>query len=219
MRLGPRDSGVDLRVTEPGRLDRREFLRGAAGLALLASTGSLFADCPPTPRNVAGPFWREGAPFRSRLWTDEAGDLLTITGKVVDSHCRPIPGAVLDLWQADGNGRYDSELTRYDAQLFRLRGRAKTDARGEYRIETVRPAPYGMGASMRPAHIHAIVSAPGKTNLVTQMYFHDDPYLRTDPLRQVRDPLIVHLQEPSPGAAMPRARRRFGGTFNIALSA
>lgn len=197
----------------PG-ISRRHFVRSAAGVWLLASSGSIFADCPPTPRNDAGPYWRDGAPFRERLWSDEAGDLLTITGTVTDSQCRRVAGAVLDLWQADAQGHYDSDLPGFIPRDYRLRGRVRADARGTYRFETIRPAPYGM----RPAHIHLIVTAPGKSSLVTQIYFAGDPFLSRDPLRMVREPLIVRLQDAPSGAAMPRARRHSRGTFDITVS-
>lgn len=199
-------------------IDRRGFVCTAGGVWVLASTGALFADCSLTPPNVAGPYWREGAPFRTRLWIDEPGDIITIAGRVTDAQCNPVRNAVLDLWQADGTGHYDSDLPNFDPREFRLRGRVRTDQRGEYYFQTVRPAPYGTATSMRPAHIHAMVTAAGHRQLITQIYFEGDPHLRTDPLRQVRDSLVVKLMAASPTATMPANRKHFRGNFNVALT-
>jgi protocatechuate 3,4-dioxygenase beta subunit len=195
-------------------LTRRDFARTAAGLWVLGATGELFADCPPTPRNVAGPYWREGAPFRNRLWTNEPGEVITVAGRVRGADCRPIANAVLDIWQADSQGHYDSDLPGFDPKTYRLRGRVRADARGEYRFETIRPAPYGA----RPAHIHMVVSTPERKRLVTQLYFQGDPYLQSDPLQQVRDPLVVRFQSAPLTATMPAARKHSLGRFDITLS-
>ena len=201
---------------EESGVSRRTFVRTAAGIWILASGGHLFAaDCPPTPRNVAGPYWREGAPFRTRLWTDEPGEILSIRGTISDADCRPLADAIVDLWQADANGRYDSELQGFDAKAYRLRGRVKSDSRGQYTFQTIRPAAYGMGGNMRPAHIHAIVTTPGRRSLVTQMYFHGDPHLQDDPIRQVRDSLVMQLAPAPLAADIPRGRRHYAAVFNI----
>ena len=76
-------------------VSRRTFVRTAAGIWILASGGHLFgADCPPTPPNVAGPYWREGSPFRTRLWTDEPGEILSIRGTITDADCRPVAASL-----------------------------------------------------------------------------------------------------------------------------
>jgi catechol 1,2-dioxygenase len=62
---------------------------------------------------------------------------------------------------------------------------------GSYQFATIRPAPYGLGSSMRPAHIHFMISAPGRKPLVTQLYFAGDPNLDSDPLSAVYPDLIV----------------------------
>jgi protocatechuate 3,4-dioxygenase beta subunit len=103
----------------------------------------------------------------------------------------PIAGALVDVWQADADGKYDVDYGR--GETF-LRGRMKTDAKGFYEFETIRPAAYGIGHSKRPAHIHFMVSAPGRKRLVTQLYFAGDPHLDDDPLSAVYPDLIVALK-------------------------
>ena len=95
--------------------------------------------------------------------------------------CKPLPNALLDVWQADHHGEYDEKLGR-------ARVRAGSD--GAFSFTTTRPAPYGM----RPAHIHFIVSADRKKPLVTQLYFEGDPYLDKDPLQSVFADLIKSVQ-------------------------
>src|SRR5262249_22222436 len=89
-----------------------------------------------TERVVEGPFYKPTTPLREVL--RDAGSIgipLTIEGRVLSSDCRPIAGAVLDVWNCDGNGVYDNEG-------FRLRGHQFTDREGRFHIETVKPGDY-----------------------------------------------------------------------------
>jgi protocatechuate 3,4-dioxygenase beta subunit len=87
---------------------------------------------------------------------------------VLTRSCQPIVGAVLDFWQADGNGVYDSTG-------YRLQGHQSTDALGRYRLETVIPGEYWQ-------HIHVMVQAPGQI-LFTQLYlFPNAPGNQPNPL-------------------------------------
>jgi protocatechuate 3,4-dioxygenase beta subunit len=90
---------------------------------------------------------------------------------VVDTRCRPIPRALLDFWQADANGDYDTEG-------YRLRGHQFTDRRGRYGLETIVPALY----SGRTRHIHVKAQRPGGDVLTTQLYFPGEPSNRADPI-------------------------------------
>lgn len=63
-----------------------------------------------------------------------------------------------------------------------------TAADGSYAFRTIRPAAYGVAGSMRPAHIHVVLGG-----LVTQIYFAGDPHLGSDPLRSVREDLVVNV--------------------------
>lgn len=153
----------------------------------------LAALCEPTERNSLGPFYREQAPFQTSLASpSEPGEPLTITGRVLAADgCTPLPDAIVDAWHANAKGRYyNVGSSRDDApEQFKLRGRARTDADGRYRFETIMPASYGVGSSMRPRHVHFVASHPKARELVTQMYFAGDPNLEGDWL--VRESLIV----------------------------
>jgi catechol 1,2-dioxygenase len=132
--------------------------------------------CEPTRADALGPFFEEGAPTRSRIAGDaEAGERLTLTGRIVEADCTtPIPGVLVDVWQADHSGNYHGA-----GDDFRLRGRVQSDTDGIFTIETVRPGHYENGpGNWRPAHVHLMFAEPGFASFPTQIYFAGDPYLQ-----------------------------------------
>lgn len=127
-----------------------------------------------TLRQTEGPFYKPNTPERSELREGvAAGTPLIVEGFVFDTQCRPIAGAVIDLWSCDSAGVYDNEG-------FRLRGHQFTDANGYYRFSTVRPAAYKAGFAWRTPHIHAKVQGRHTALLTTQLYFPDEPLNRKD---------------------------------------
>jgi protocatechuate 3,4-dioxygenase beta subunit len=99
------------------------------------------------------------------------GQVISLTGSVLFTDCRPVSSARVDIWQADSRGDYDNVG-------FRLRGFVISDAYGRYRVETIVPGLY----TGRTRHLHATVSAPGRSSLTTQVYFPDDPGNNRDAL-------------------------------------
>jgi catechol 1,2-dioxygenase len=122
-----------------------------------------------------------------------------------------VAGALLDIWHADGDGRY------HDAdEDYRLRGQLLTDADGAYALETVRPGHYLNGPGYRPAHIHFMVTKPGLAPLTTQLYFAGDPYLApVDSCGFCASGDATLIIELSEKAGDPGARE---GTFDIVLA-
>jgi protocatechuate 3,4-dioxygenase beta subunit len=124
------------------------------------------------------------------------GQRIVVRGRVLDSDGRPVPHALVEVWQANAAGRYLHRWDRHDAPLdpnFTGVGRALTDAQGRYRFVTVRPGAYPWGNhpnAWRPAHIHFSLFGRAFTQrLVTQMYFADDPLFAYDPIfNSVPDP-------------------------------
>lgn len=172
-------------------LTRRAFLATTAGA--LATSAVAGEDCRTTPANIEGPYWIPDAPFTTNLrGSVRRGEPLIVSGRVViGSDCQPARGAVLDVWQADHEGLYDIDRGHRDEPgKWYLRGRIRADAQGRYRFETIRPAAYGLGGRMRPAHIHFKITASGGRPLTTQLYFAGDPNLESDPLRAVRTELV-----------------------------
>ena len=100
--------------------------------------------------------------------------------------CRPLAGARVDFWQADGNGVYDNDG-------YRLRGYQVTDGRGRYRLETVVPGRY----EPRTPHIHVKVTPKGGQTLTTQLYLPGEAENADDPIYQ-RDAVISLRRGSSP---------------------
>ena len=138
-----------------------------------------------TEKDIEGPFYRDGAPLRSTLFDKgEKGDVLVVTGTVVARNGRPLAGAMLDLWQCNADGKYDNDDPNNPPKKdqYVLRGRVKTNEKGEYSFTTIRPVPYSIGENRyRPAHIHVKAGKDGYTELTTQIYFKGDKYNKTDP--------------------------------------
>jgi protocatechuate 3,4-dioxygenase, beta subunit len=117
------------------------------------------------------------------------GERIIVEGRVLDDNGRPLPGALVEIWQANACGRYAHEVDTHDAPLdpnFTGTGRALTDEEGRYRFVTIKPGHYPWGNhynAWRPAHIHfSLFGAAFLTRLVTQMYFPGDPLLEYDPM-------------------------------------
>ena len=169
-------------------LSRRTFLIGSLALAAAALwrgaahgdawPGALEAtpecgdDDEPTPRQTAGPFYTPHSPLkRNFIEKGITGDRVTLVGYVLDTDCKPIPNAMVDLWHADAGGEYDN-------QGFRLRGHQFTDARGRYWFETVTPGLY----PGRTRHYHVRVQPAHGRILTTQLYFPDEAKNQRDGL-------------------------------------
>jgi protocatechuate 3,4-dioxygenase beta subunit len=121
-------------------------------LALVAPSAAQAPACRATAPDMLGPFYVPNAPERSKT-----GDGLTVEGAVRSARdCRPVPGAKLEWWSADGRGQYD------DAH----RATQVTDREGRFRYTTDMPGRY----PGRPPHLHVKVSGPGHRQLVTQIY-------------------------------------------------
>ena len=174
---------------------RRQFLRfGALSAAALVWSDPLEAtpECDETDDNIEGPFYKAGAPDRSTLVDRGMPGLpLIVTGRVLSTQCKPLAGAVLDVWQCDANGVYDNKG-------YTLRGKLHSDDKGRYEIRTILPPPYNIGDSrFRPAHIHLKISAPGTPVLTTQLYFDGDKYNTVD--RAFRKSLALRPKEAKGG--------------------
>lgn len=118
-----------------------------------------------TLRQTEGPFYSPRTPRKDSLVEPGArGERITVTGLVLTPDCRPLPQAMLDVWQADENGEYDNAGFRYRGHLF-------ADAQGRFRFETIMPGLY----PGRTRHIHVKVQPLGKRLLTTQLYFAGDP--------------------------------------------
>ena len=159
-----------------------------------------------TPSTLAGPFYRPDAPrldHGANLCRDGVGDPLAVTGRVTSTTGNPICGAEVDVWHANGQGRYENQDPDNQPE-HNLRGRFVTDAEGRFAFRTVRPAGYPLpddgpvgrlarrlGLSLdRPAHLHFAVTAPGHRPLVTAIFDGSDRAIDRDALSAVQPALI-----------------------------
>jgi protocatechuate 3,4-dioxygenase, beta subunit len=124
------------------------------------------------------------------------GERIIVSGRVLDSHGKPIPNTLVELWQANSAGRYLHSGDQHPAPLdpnFSGAGRCLTDADGNYRFITIKPGAYpwrNHDNAWRPAHLHFSLFGQAFTQrLITQMYFPGDPLFAQDPIfNSVRDP-------------------------------
>jgi protocatechuate 3,4-dioxygenase beta subunit len=117
------------------------------------------------------------------------GERIIVSGRIVDENERPVPNALVEVWQSNAAGRYLHKVDQHDAPLdpnFSGCGRMLTDDQGRYRLVTIKPGAYpwqNHANAWRPAHIHFSIFGAGLlTRLVTQMYFPGDPLLPFDPI-------------------------------------
>ncbi|WP_439572203.1 protocatechuate 3,4-dioxygenase subunit beta [Phreatobacter sp.] len=117
------------------------------------------------------------------------GERIIVAGRVLDEDGRPVPNALVELWQANAAGRYVHVRDQHPAPLdpnFTGAGRCVTGEDGRYRFVTVKPGAYpwrNHHNAWRPAHIHFSVFGPSfLSRLVTQMYFPGDPLFPFDPI-------------------------------------
>ena len=120
---------------------------------------------------------------------DPIGERIYVHGRVLDEDGRPVPSALVEVWQANAAGRYRHKVDGHDAPLdpnFSGAGRLLTDENGYYQFKTIKPGPYPWGNhhnAWRPAHIHFSLFGAGiLSRLVTQMYFPGDPLQPLDPI-------------------------------------
>ena len=125
----------------------------------------------------------------ARVDGDPIGERIIVHGRVMDENGRPVPGALLEVWQANAGGRYRHVNDHYVAALdpnFGGCGRTLSDQDGWYHFRTIKPGPYPWRNRLndwRPAHIHfSLFGAGFVTRLITQMYFEGDPLLPLCPI-------------------------------------
>jgi catechol 1,2-dioxygenase len=212
---------VDLAMSRRMFLHRSAIVLGGAFLAVRATATA--QDCRPTESDIVGPFYRFGAPAQTKLaGPDEPGDRLMVSGTVYSSDCRtPLPRALIEVWQANQAGLYDTNKPGNFTELttFHLRGLLLTNEKGEYEIETIMPGRYPIPPGLpglekyagltRPAHIHFRVMEALHIPLTTQLYFKGDPFMAGDPWARHKPSLAIDVKQEG---------KQLRGVFDIVLS-
>ena len=183
-----------------------------------------------TETTVLGPFYVDGPPelpLGADVSGGMAGEPLLVEGTVSSSDGAPLAGAIVDIWQADGDGYYDVQQPELEGML--LRARFRTDEEGRFRFRSIMPAYYpiphdGPVGQMlaatkrhpnRPAHVHFMIAAPGHETLITHIFAADSPYLDSDAVFGVKNSLIAEFAHRPAGDAAERDHRYLAYDFGL----
>jgi catechol 1,2-dioxygenase len=183
-----------------------------------------------TATAVEGPFYLPDMPDMKSPCTlphraNEPGDVLIFSGTVRSTDGKPLPGAILDYWQADAEGAYSHFNIPQEKAPFNLRARVKADDRGRFEIQTWVPSSYEIpkggptGAlvkalgrhAWRPAHLHVLVQHPGSEDLITQIFLQGDKWIDSDVVGAVKESLIAGMKRHEDAAEI--AQRGFKRPF------
>ncbi|WP_410597544.1 dioxygenase [Amycolatopsis sp. lyj-23] len=206
-------------LTETGQISnekREEFILASdvLGLSMLVVEMNHEFDAKATPATVLGPFHIDGSPekgFGGDMSDGLPGTPLYITGAVRGLDGFPVVGAVLDVWQADEEGAYESQLPEVDEA--RLRAKYTSRADGTYCVRTIAPKGYSIpmdgpvGALVRgtdishfrPAHVHFLINAAGYEPLITHLFQEGAQYLDSDVVFGTKQELVVAFEPREPG--------------------
>lgn len=150
-----------------------------------------------TPSQTVGPFFapalvRDGG---ERLLRDGTrGERIIIEGQVLDGDGAPVPDAMIEIWQANAEGRYDHREDTQEKLLdpsFHGFGRAGTNPLGEFRFYTIKPgAVAGEGGTLQAPHINLCIFARGLLHhLMTRIYFAEESAANAaDPVLNIVEP-------------------------------
>jgi hydroxyquinol 1,2-dioxygenase len=204
--------------------ERQEFilLSDVLGLSMLTETISNRKFGVATESTVLGPFHVVESPPRALGDTIDlvgTGTPCVVTGRVVSVDGTPLPGASLDVWQANDQGFYDVQQPDVQPRT-NGRGLFTADADGAFWFRTVVPSYYPIPTdgpvgdllkatgrhAFRPAHIHFIVTAPGHRPLTTHIFVAESEYIESDTVFAVKKSLVEEFRE----ITDPEAAARWG---------
>lgn len=174
-----------MKIDNGSAIGRRDFLK-ASSMLVMAVTASLSScdndldhnnDSPcVTSEDILGPYYKAGAPERQDIIPiGNTTSPLIIQGKIYSGCNDMLQGAKVEIWNANEDGEYDL------SENFIFRGSQLSSDDGSYKFQTIIPGRYLNGSVYRPSHIHFRITAPGHTELISQVYFADDPFIDDDP--------------------------------------
>jgi protocatechuate 3,4-dioxygenase beta subunit len=186
---------------------RQEFilLSDTLGVSSLVDALSSRTPAGATESSVLGPFFTDDAPDLERdasIASPGKGVPLLVSGTVRDIRGKTVANAVIDVWENDDSGMYDTQYAERSAPD--CRGRMRSAADGSFRFKAVLPTSYSIPSdgpvgmlmghtarhTMRPAHLHFRIAANGYHLLTTAIYVKGDPYLETDAVFGVKASLV-----------------------------
>jgi len=158
-----------------------------------------------TTWQTVGPFFKIGLEW---LYSDDiagpgaSGDRVTIEGRLLDGDGQPVPDGVLEIWQANSQGKYAHSDDTQDKPLessFKGYGRIPTDDEGRFRFTTIKPGrvpgPNAPGSQNKLQAPHLVVSVFTRgllRRLITRMYFPAEPSNHEDFALNLVDPVRRH---------------------------
>jgi hydroxyquinol 1,2-dioxygenase len=194
---------------------RQEFilLSDVLGISMLVEEINQHGDREATSATVTGPFYRPDPPVQP-LGADiavGAAGMPLLVDCTVRAAGRPVEAAIVDTWQADGEGLYDVQR----GEATSMRARFTTNADGRFWFWSVVPVDYPIPGDgpvgdllaalgrhpYRPAHVHVRVAAPGYDELVTHVFLAGSRYLASDAVFGVKADLICPIATHPPGPA------------------
>ena len=173
----------------------------------------------PTPSQTVGPFFHIGLGYETieEMVDPDRHGAIRIEGVVSDGEGAPVNDAMIEIWQADEEGRYpgqgDGDAEPAAADGFRGFGRCATDDEGRFRFVTVKPGRVpGLNGAMQAPHIEVSVFARGLLKrLVTRIYFPGE----TEANRA--DPVLAQIDDPDHRATLLAVEEDGGYRFDIRL--
>lgn len=193
---------------------RQEFilLSDVLGVSMLVDGINHERSGTSTETTILGPFYRENPPelvLGTDLSEGLSGARMLVRGTVRSTNDQPLAGAIIDTWQADGDGFYDVQMS----DEVSLRARFRTGADGKFWFWSLVPSSYPIPADgpvgdlltaqgrhpYRPSHVHFKVSSDSHQELVTHLFIAPDEYLTSDVVFGVKESLIVSLEEVAVG--------------------
>ncbi len=173
-----------------------------------------------TEATVFGPFFVDDAPLipaGGDIAGGGVGEPCWVEGVVRDTAGAPVPGARIEVWEADEDGLYD---VQHDDDRVYGRAHLFSDDDGSFRFWGLTPTPYPIpddgpvgrllaatGRSpMRASHLHFMVTAPGLRTLVTHIFVSGDELLTSDSVFGVKDSLIKDFARQPAGTPTPDGR-------------
>ena len=144
------------------------------------------SNCKKTPQQSIGPFYKVPSKIFNNDMTNDGkaiGKIIKVYGKIFDNKCKPIPNAILDIWQANSFGKYNHQADLSESKKdndFYGYMRLLSNGKGEYSFNTILPGSYKVSKDLtRTPHIHFKVMINQK-QLTTQMYFQGNKMNKKD---------------------------------------
>jgi len=183
-----------------------------------------------TENSVLGPFFTNDAldiEHGHSIASEGSGQYMYVEGRVISTDGTPVPGAIIETWETNELGFYDTQYDNREAPD--CRGRLRSDRDGKYGYRAVVPVCYpipGDGPvgelllmlgrhNMRPNHLHLMVEAPGFRKVVSSLYPSGDEFLASDAAFGVKKSLVVELVEVNDDTQARKRGFPKGGSFKL----